>query len=777
MTDNSYRILEFDKIVDILASNVKTYGAGSRLKSLAVSPNIDKLNSDIELSKQMTELYFYDATLQFEPVGDVSAILESSRIEGAVLEIEDMLQVRMLLELYRANRSTVEAYAEKYPLLANRFCAAEIPSGLVTALTRTFDTDGSVLDSASPELKSIRKRRTSLRAHIQDKLYGYMDRTGNEDAVQERLITVRDGRYVIPVKSSCKNRDRFVVHSFSKTGETFFAEPQEIVMYNNELAETDDLESAEIFRILRFLTAEIARESGTIDAIGELLGEMEFLYAKARFAKEYRCDYPKIVPGEAMLKLKQARHPLLVKKSEAVPIDVELGIDFQGLIISGPNAGGKTVALKTAGLLSLMALSGLPIPADRNSRIGTFSAVYAEIGDEQSIADELSTFSGHILRISEILKRCDADSLILIDELAGSTEPKEGEALGQAVIREMLDKGAKFIVTTHYQQLKEMPYSDKRLANAFVEFDEHTLSPHFTLHIGAPGMSYAIQIAKRFGLRDSVIADASAFLKAHTDEQAEYMETLNRERNALYKRKAAVERHMNELRTIKAEYVKRSKELEEKLRESEKKGVSKLRAELDDAILKISEVRENLRRQKAEALDASEDTVEAAKRLLDAADSEIAEREKTRPDKIEPGAAVYVRTYGKTGIVEDVSEGRVKVRIGILSATVDASEIYTADESKKPEKRFALSREMTTGYEFILDIRGERMEDAVKRLDKNVEIALMQGADEMYIIHGTGQGILRKAVWDYFKDKNFIASIGYARPEDGGQGKTIVKFK
>ncbi len=774
-------ILEYDKVLSLLGAYFKTAQGKHLLENITVMDNIEKIRHEMSITFETREFLIHETGFHFDETVEIGDYLDASVKQGFVLGADEILEIKRVLEIYISNIETMKPLADKYPLLWEHTGQANIPAPLLRQFDRIFDSGGAISDKASPELARIRGRKKTIRGQIHGMLMRTMETDSLRDGMQERIITFRDGRYVIPVKTAYKNRVNCIVHSFSKSGETVFIEPESVVVLNNEMMGIDEEEASEIRRILRELTVQIGEYAVDIGEIDRLLGLLEFATVKARFAIEYHCGFPEIVQDKRVV-LRRAFHPLLSKNTDLVPIDIEVGKEYQGLVISGPNAGGKTVALKTVGLLTLMALSGIPITASDDSEIGIFGKVMAEIGDEQSITRNLSTFSGHVVNLVKIMEHCDDNSLILIDEITSATEPKEGEALGREIITFILDRGARFIVTTHYQGIKEIGFNDKRVFNAFVEFDEKNLKPLYHLFVGSPGNSFALKIAQRFGMNDRIIGNAETYLKEHFTESEKLIRNIETERNEVIQKNSELRNKLKEVELLKNEQGKIIDNLRKEKENLEKKGIAALKNDLDDLLKQLAAVKSSLKKVKPDEPAArgtvkdAECIASEAKTYLDASEAEMLGRVKKPVETISPGMTVYVRSFEKDGIVEEVIGQKVKIRIGIVSVTAERDELYIPDTGNAPAPMFTHSRDLPR-LNIILDVRGERMDDAIKMIEKNIDVAWVQGVREFEIIHGKGEGILRRAIWEYLQNLPMIEDFCYAKPDDGGQGKTIVTLK
>ncbi len=775
-----FEILEFNKIIPIIKKYLKTYPGKKELDNIYKIIELRNADSELKISEQMAHYLQYDSSISFEELNNIEESIKNSKIKHYAMNSDEVLEIKKVFGIYKDIYNSLVPYSEKYSLLFNLIKDITLPEKLISSISKVMDDEGAILDSASDELKRIRKRKSSVRIDIHSALTTLIEKKSLKEAVQEKFITIRDGRFVIPIKVQYKNKLKsefnYVVHSFSKTGETSFVEPENIIELNNEIVEIDDVELKEINRILISLTELISEQSDIIMNIYFLIGRLELIYAKAKFAIEYHCCFPEIIRDKACLRLRKARHPLLGVNS--IPVDIEIGFSCQGLVISGPNAGGKTVALKTAGLLTLMALCGIPIPAARDSQIGYFSKIMAEIGDEQNISENLSSFSGHIVSISRMLKDCDKDSLILIDEIASSTEPKEGEALGRAIILSIINKGAGFIITTHFQALKEISYSFGKVKNAAVDFDEEKLMPLYSLRTGTSGSSYALRIAKKYGLDDNIIKNAEIYLNEKYSSIEKLMKSLESERNELIKRKIIIEKNIEESRNIKSNYDKILKEVEEEKKALQKKGIHMLRQELDDALKELALLKSELKKKTMDSVKKVQEDIKGVQKFLKDSEEKILKDERRHPKEISTGQKIFVGSFKKEGYIEQILGDKFKVRLGIISTIVELNDIYlTENDSNNYKASTRTILENTSAAPLSIDVRGHNAEEALKVVEKNIDLAYMKGASTLSIIHGKGEGILRREIWNFLQKQDSIRSFNYAKPEEGGQGKTIIFFK
>ncbi|MGC8765763.1 MAG: endonuclease MutS2 [Brevinematia bacterium] len=767
--------LEFDSVLQLIKSFLKTE-AGKNIAS-RIKPFQEKQSilSEFAILREVVEFLKYDGRFHFEEASSIEEFLKTAEIEGYFLYPLQILEIQKYLTIYKNLCEAIASYEDKYPLLSSHLDKMILPDNLLKKLTDTFEADGSIKDSATKELYNIRQRKYLVRDEIQKKCNSIFQSQEFQDCFQEKIVTFKDGRFLIPIKTSHKNRLRaitnFVVHSFSNTRETAFIEPESLFYLNEEVLELEERENAEIEAILKEITHQIAENSQEIKKIYEVTGKIEWLSARAKFCIKNDCHFPEIV-DDYYIRLTEARHPLLFEN--AVPVSVEVGKSFNGLIVSGPNAGGKTVLIKTVGLLTMMALYGIPVPA-KKSEIGLFTKIMAEIGDEQSISNNLSSFSGHILSLSRILNEADEKSLILIDEIASSTEPKEGEAISYGIIKELIERKAKFIITTHYQGLKKMALLTDDLENASMEFDLENFTPNYRLQMGKFGKSYAIEIAQKYGLSQKVLDDAKTYLLSISDELDKRIADFERLTDELMKKKALIEENIKKAKELKSFYEKIKNEMEIERENFKKREIEKIKLEYEDLLKDISLLKNEVRSRKIEDRKKFEEKLDEIKKLIENEEKKDTLKEKARPQKLSAGDRVYVLKYKKDGYVETISEDKVKVRIGLVSVFVNRDEIFVS--SKQEENKFYRGNIEVENTPFVIDVRGMRVEKALKIVEKAVDNAIINGNSAIEIIHGKGEGILKKAIHNYLRDLSDIKSFDYAKPEEGGQGKTIVIFK
>lgn len=773
--------LEFDRVIDLIRSTVRSPYGKEAVARLNPERSPDELKVELPLLSELRNYIYYDGTFHFEDVPDLRPLLENLSRKSAFLEPEELNALSKNLSLRENLRHELEnnpETAEKYPLIEAFLNELPSTSALKERIERLVMPDGSIRESASPELKRIRSRKTEVRQEIQKSLNQLMDRPDYGEMVQDRLITLKEGRFVIPVKIQYKNKvaeeHQSIIHSFSNSRETAFVEPREVISKNNEIIELDDLEYREIVRLLTELSEFVRSQGDTLSKLPEWIGRLESMTARIRFMKEYKAYLPENIEDSAVLELVDARHPLIGKN--AVPISLNLNDQYRGMVLSGPNAGGKTAAIKTAGLFCMMAMSGIPLPASPKSRIGRFSSILVEIGDEQNLERQLSSFSGHIRALCSILETANPDSLVLIDEIASSTDPVEGEAIGCVVAQELVRKGCKFIITTHYRGLKELARSEAGLQNASVAMDETTFKPLYTLRPQEPASSFALQAARKYGFPEKLIEEADLYLK-NKMTRSERLETeLEREKNKAERLRHDAESTLSEALQLKQKFEQQLAEIEKQQKEKLLKLIEEQKSLFQEELNDLLRLKDDLKAQKNVTAAEIERHADSIAGWLESEEHKNRPQIKKPPlQEPKPGEKVWVEKYRKKGVIEQISNGKAQVRIGLMLITIPLKELF-ADESSEEQKKTASVSKDVTVPPLILDVRGKRAEEALKLYEKNIDACIIHGTPLLMVIHGKGNGILKQILWDYLKEMPQVTEYRYAPPEEGGEGKTLVFF-
>lgn len=717
-----------------------------------------------------------------EPFPDITPLFAVIEKEGTVLEVEEMAAVSRFVHAASSfARSTRELDGER-PLSAR---LSELPdlSGLRREIGGYVSDEGEIRDDAVPELRRLARRIRDTEARIDKRAASYLRDPAHAQYWTSDAPTQRDGRTVLPLSANYRNRVGGIVHEVSQSGATLFVEPPDLVELNNELREAKAAYDQEIRRILRELTSAVRGRLGELRFLEAEIGELDALLARARYGARNDC-YPAAAATEG-IELSGARHPLL--RGAVVPIQVSIRPPQRGLIITGPNTGGKTVALKTLGLLALMNQFGLEIPADEGSTLPMFDGVFADIGDEQSLEQSLSTFSGHMTNISAILQRADAGSLVLLDELGAGTDPEEGSALAMSILDELERLGCTACVTTHHGALKHYAYRSQVFENASVEFDPRKLAPTYHLLTGVPGTSHAIEIAARNGLPRRIVETAEEYVREGQGDEARIIEDLTEKQVELHRTAQARSRELEDLKRERADLAEQSRRLAERELALRKEGLKEFerlsrdtRSRLENLVREIREgelTREKTRRVR-EFLDELSETVVEKQQEVDSAEEEQAEA-RAEPSEVdfEPGMEVDVGESRRRGTVRRRGKGDAwVVEVGNLRMEVSASELHPV-HSRQPgtDVRYERSRGGSPSLE--IDLRGYRLPDALAAVDRQIDDCLLSGIDRFSIIHGKGEGVLQKGVQDHLSQRDEVQSHEFASPEEGGAGKTVVHLR
>ncbi len=867
MNDQAFHILEFDQLRALVRRGAQTSMGRARVDALAPLDSMEELQKALAASAECVQLRKRGVTWSFSELREPAGALARLRVEGASLESITILELARLCEQAMSARAAIMAEREKSPVLAD--IVASLPRELNSITARVANKilpSGDLDDRASPELARIRHEITKLRSSITRSLENLMRRA--EEAVQDELVTIRNDRFVIPVKADHRGHIKGVAHGFSSSGATAFVEPLETIDANNELQSLRESEEREIYRILFALTEELRLQLAGIEMAAEAIDELDFINAKAVFHQNFTCVTPEVsavaqtsvrdgsdfspvlflgnneqieVCSTGALQFAEARHPLLEENLRAsggavVPVSFSLDDKHDSMIISGANAGGKTVVLKTAGLLSLMALSGLPVPA-RRAQVPFFTSVLADIGDHQSLAANLSTFTSHVANISRMIEVCRAPALVLLDEVGTGTDPEEGSALGVAVVDHFRKVcGANVMATTHYSGLKVYAANEEAVLNASVEFDEKTLRPTYRLLVGVAGSSSGLEIARRFGISDEIIGAAAANVNDSSLQATEYLRRIKREseqaatlRQALEEERAAV---AEKFASLEKEADKKEAQrqtsfqaaLEKIVREFERRS-QELLATIQDRSERLKLERETQRRVaelKREAQRAASTSrgrepsatptstssrpvrvvregqvvtgSRATRTSLKVSAQDLSEPEHAQyvaapARNIAVGDHVRLSSFGSVGIVDSVKGDEAEVRVKSLRFREKLENLELVEEItpvKRQSGRFAKLRptsytaQLSTSDENIrseLNVIGQRADEAVDAVDKFLDAASLGGVSQLRIVHGHGTGALRRAIAELLKDHPHVARFAAAPQDQGGSGATVVELR
>lgn len=791
MNPKYLHLLEFDKICARVAAHTSFSASAALAQALVPSTDAHDIARRQAETTEARFLLDQNISVGVQGARDVRPLTQNAR-RGALLTPNDLLDIRQTLLVARTLRRSLARLA-LCPHLAERAATlVELPA-LVQAIERAINDRGEIVDTASDELARIRQELNTQRARWLDKLEHILQSATNSKFIQEPIITERDGRYVIPIRAEAKGRIPGIVHDTSASGATLFIEPLATIEIGNRVRELERAEAREVERILRELAARVALNADTIDANVATLAELDLAFAKAKYSAEINgvepvCqvqgskfeDTSNLEPQTLNLELLDARHPLLDPQT-VVPISIRLGGEFSILVITGPNTGGKTVTLKTVGLLALMAQSGLHIPARAGSRLPIFSGIYADIGDEQSIEQSLSTFSGHLKNIIEILREADARSLVLLDELGAGTDPVEGAALARAILMHLLKRNIHALVATHYAELKAFAQTTPGVQNASVEFDVETLAPTYRLTIGLPGQSNALAIAARLGLDAEIIADARraltrsdieletmlADIKRAQQEIASAQAHAELARREAEQRAAEARRQLAEIQAARAEILQRAREEAQAIIELAREELNRLRQEWKNA----PHTREEFEQAHAQ-LDALEEQLPASTSSVAPPSRLILE-----PAEIQVGDRVWLARLGQVGEVLALDDEDAEVQVGNFRVRVKRDELGERVVAPMPRAESApvtLPQVESPGME--ISLRGMRAEDALDALEKYLDRAYRAGLPYVRVVHGKGTGTLRKLARDHLRAHPLVAAIREAEAHEGGEGVTIAEL-
>ena len=793
MNQKALETLEYKKIIAQLKREMGSAASAKLADELTPLTSEKIIKEELRSTTEAVDLIVRKGPL---PTGGLYDIREALLLakKGGSLTMRQLLEVQNVLGI----SSEVVAFMHDDALPELKYIGEMVDlivefTALEKEISRCILTEDEMADNASPKLKDIRRSIHQQNQAIKNKLSRIITSSSNKTYLQDAIVTMRDGRYVIPVKQEYRSFFPGMVHDQSKGGATIFIEPQGVVELNNKLRELEVEEQLEIARILAELSSRVAEHYREIRSNLELLIKLDFIMAKGKLSCKMHASEPKI-DRDGELRLISARHPLIEYK-KAVPVDIRIGGDYRTLIITGPNTGGKTVSLKTAGLLVMMTQSGLHIPASHASTLPIFGEVFADIGDEQSIEQSLSTFSSHMKNIVSIIDKASYDSLVLVDELGAGTDPTEGAALAIAILERFYDSGALTMATTHYNELKKYALATSGVENAAMEFDVETLTPTYRLLIGVPGKSNAFEISKKLGLSESVIERASEHIKHGDMEFENVISSIEDD-----KRKAAADRLDAE--SMRAEIEEKLKKLEEK-----EKAISEKRA---DIIAEAKhEARELLRETKSAVKDVQKDlrklqksgahtnlntgALEKSRRKINEAEDLVSEKvvkqvnsEPVSADTLKIGDRVKLLTIGQNGTILSLPDekGNLMINIGALKVKARLQDLMLINEGKdrKPQaksssKYGSLLRSKSSSVSASINVMGKNLEDALADVEKYLDDVYMAGLDMVSIIHGRGGGILKDGIRQMLKRKKYVDSYGAASYNDGGEGVTIVRMK
>ncbi|MEQ6049779.1 endonuclease MutS2 [Lysinibacillus capsici] len=787
IAERALKTLEYDKVRQQVASYCTSSIGKSAIEELVPQTDFDKV---VQLLEEMDEGLSILRVKGNVPMGGIFDVRPSARRAqiGGMLAAVELMEISSTIRASRILRNFIEDLEADevidIPHFISKKEAMPVLTGLQHEINNCIDDNGAVLDSASQTLRSIRQSLRAEEGKVRSKLESLIRGSNAAKMLSDTLVTIRNDRFVIPVKQEYRHHYGGIVHDQSSSGQTLFIEPDSVVQANNEIHRLKMKEQAEIERILLALSAMVQEVASDLFNLVKVLGDIDVILAKGKYGQANKCTMPKM-NQDGYIRLIRARHPLLPIES-AIPNDIEFGKDITAIVITGPNTGGKTVTLKTVGLCTLMAQAGLPVPALDGSELAVFEQLFADIGDEQSIEQSLSTFSSHMVNIVDILQKFDHESLVLFDELGAGTDPQEGAALAISILDEVHGRGARVMATTHYPELKAYGYNRPGVANASVEFDIETLSPTYRLLIGVPGRSNAFEISSRLGLPESIIDRAKGFTGTDRHEVESMIASLEETRrqsedDAERSHALLLESEIlrKELQDKLQAYEERKEALDKKAKEKARKIVDEAKREAEAIIAELREMRKN-----ADQVVKEHELIEARKRLEEATpleDNKVlkkAAQVKARAQNLVVGDEVKVLSYGQRGtLLEKVSNTEWVVQMGILKMKISDSDLEYIKPEKEPVLRTAGVKNRNSHVKLELDLRGERYEDAIVRTEKYIDDALLSNYGRVSIIHGVGTGALRQGIQSYLKKHKRVKSFRFGEAGEGGLGVTVVELK
>ena len=778
--------LEYDKITAMLETHARCQIGKERARKLEPLTELAELNAELDLTSEAEAVLFRLGQSPIDEFPDTRDTLKRIKAVSA-LSMRELLDLASCLRAIRIAKSALTKEPDQIRLAS---MAVNLPSYkfIEDELNRCILNEDEMFDGASPALSRIRRELRVANEKVREKLNSMIRSSTYQQYLQDPIITMRNGRFVIPVKQEYRKQIPGLIHDQSGSGQTLFIEPTAVVELGNTFKKLLAQERDEIERILSELTSMVAPYGEDIYNALILLGEIDLRFAKAQLARDMNAVRPEM-NDELRIRIVRGRHPLL-DKAKAVPIDIWLGEDFKTLIITGPNTGGKTVTLKTVGLFTLMAQAGMFVPADVGTRLGVFKNVYADIGDEQSIEQSLSTFSSHMTRLVGILKNADDKSLVLLDELGAGTDPIEGAALAMSILETLYGRRSTTLATTHYSEIKAFALARDGMENASMEFDIDKLCPTYRLFIGIPGKSNAFEISKRLGLDDDVINRAKQFLKGEDVRFEDVISGAESQRRIAEQERKLAEQARAELDALRAEVEKEKKKLEEtkkgyqaKAREDARRVVADTKREMERLIVQIRSMKSINQSEADRVIQASRDAVRERENALVEPEKKVADMS-VAPKSVNPGDEVRIVSLENkkaTVLKKPDPKGDVLVQAGIMKIAVRLDDLRLLNEpAKKGPQTDAAAGKVTLGDKSVglsIDVRGKLVDEAIIEVDRYLENAAMNGLNEVMIIHGKGTGALRAGIQSYLKTHRLVESFRQGAYGEGDAGVTAVTIK
>jgi len=780
--EKTYITLEYDKILTILKQHLASEIGLEFAEKLRPVTSLKEAETLQEQTWEAESIYTRTGRTPISGFPDVRDMV--GRMHASLF-----LSTRELLAIAQAMRAAREAKeilqnGDENSLLCNLANRLTSHRSVEEEVARCILGEDEISDNASPELNRIRRQIKIVGERVREKLNSMLKSQTTQKYLQEAVITIRNGRYVLPVKAECRSQVPGLVHDQSSSGATLFIEPSAVVELGNETKRLFIEEKNEIERILSGLTAMIAPFADEIHISCNVMGALDVIFARAIMARDQRAVRPKLNEN-GIVRIVRGRHPLIAR-DRVVPVDIWLGETFRTLIITGPNTGGKTVTLKTVGLFSLMAMSGMFIPAQEGTELSTFDSVFADIGDEQSIEQSLSTFSSHMTNTVRILTEADGRSLVLLDELGAGTDPVEGAALAQAILESLYERSTLTVATTHYSEIKAFALMHAGMQNASMEFDVDRLCPTYRLFIGIPGKSNAFEISRRLGLNDAVISRAQDFLQKKDvafetvlSEAEQARRTAENDKESIYKTRIETEKIKTELEKEKKKLEDEKTLLRQKAREDARRMVQETRQDMEKLIAGLRSIENIDHKQLERAVQTSRDAMrKTEERLYEQAVQRDTAGE--APVQVHPGERVKLITLGQEATVLKPADakGEVLVQAGVMKLSIPLNDIRPVEQKKKPQQTAAkVSISQDRGSALSIDLRGSMVDDACLELDRFIDNALITGVHEFYVVHGKGTGALRFGVQQYLKNHPRVKTFRIGAYGEGDAGVTVVTLK
>lgn len=783
MNEQTLNKLEYDKVISLVKQETATSVGRSQAASIQPSVDMEAIEVLQAETDEAADILRWNKAIPFSYMEDITPSLKRSEI-GGMLHPSEIVQIAQLIASGRNIKTFIEEVENELPLLQGITDEITALKHLEKEITSKIDEDGNVYDDASPALRGIRQSIQHYESNIRDRLH-QLTKTKSK-MLSDSIITIRNQRYVLPVKQEYKGSIGGIVHDQSSSGQTLFMEPKAIIELNNQLQQSYVKEEQEIEVILQKLTGEIANHTDTLAVNQSQIAKLDVIHARARTAMKMKATKP-VLNNKGVIDLKSARHPLLPLDT-AVASDIFLGNSSHAMVITGPNTGGKTVTLKTIGLLVLMAQSGLQIPALDGGQVACYSQVFADIGDEQSIEQNLSTFSSHMTNIVQIMEKVHADSLVLFDELGAGTDPQEGAALAMSILDKVIEIKATVVATTHYPELKAYGYNKEEVMNASVEFDVASLQPTYRLLMGVPGRSNAFEISERLGLSTATISHAKSYLGIESKNVENMIVALENTKKAAEEKEAEAAETVEAAQQLKQDlekewqtFQKEEARMYEKAEEKADKALRKAREEAEIIVEEVRQMKDQSLWKEHEWIEARKMLEEAQPELTDSTPENTPGKPEKGAQDIQVGDEIKHQTLHQYGeVVEKKNDKEYIIQVGQMKMTAKKKdlEFIRKKEAEQPEAvTHVVKKASTSNVKPELDLRGERYEDAMQQLEKYIDDALMQGYPRVTIIHGKGTGALRKGVEQFIRSTPAIKHHRLGAQGEGGSGVTVLELQ